>query len=196
MIAEDYLDAYYGRKYEKAEQYISQTSLRDWHAAYLYPQEKDTMMQEFIVKDVKFSEDMKSAIVYYYVLGNEMRQQLRMVKDNETWKVIYERRDAMGVAKQFLEAFNNGDFELAKEYVTENAGKDLDHMKTIFSRSERSKFDITGVEYNNSGTRAVVYYKEQGASEQMKINLKRVNGEWKITFAKLDEWDSKTTAYN
>lgn len=193
VAAEGFLSAYYECKYDEAAQFIAFESLKNWHEAYIYPQEKDTVPREYIIKNVTISEDENIATALYYLIGYSDKKELILIKENDAWKVIYERKDAMGVAKRFLDAFYKGDFETAKQLTTTNARKDLEHMEVLYQQSEAagSEVDITGVEYDNSGKRAIVFYQLKNNTEQMRINMNKEEGEWRVTFSKLDDFERK-----
>ncbi|MBV7441464.1 DUF4878 domain-containing protein [Weeksellaceae bacterium TAE3-ERU29] len=98
------------------------------------------------------------------------------------------------VAEKFLTNLEKGNFEEAKKYSDESTAKLLDmvisfggeKLKEEIKNKEGNapKIEIVRVEENDD--KATVYYKEEGAEKENKIDLKKIDGDWKVSMNKED----------
>ncbi|MDO4228307.1 MAG: DUF4878 domain-containing protein [Capnocytophaga sp.] len=90
------------------------------------------------------------------------------------------------VAEKFITAMENGDFEEAKKYADDSMGQLLGMLggleKDLQKEKEKKKITITRAE--EDGDKAKVFYKVEGEEKEKDIDLKKVDGKWKVTFNK------------
>ena len=88
------------------------------------------------------------------------------------------------VAEHFLTALNAKKWDDAKKYSTEAFGKFLDMLKGFSgqdsSKAPLDKFEITGEKIEADGKTATVTFKTDGDPSPKKLDLTKVNGEWKV----------------
>lgn len=94
------------------------------------------------------------------------------------------------VAKKFLEASSKLDFEGAKAYCDESTGALLDmaagFAKMAPKEEEREKVDFIILSSNVEDDKATVTYKTDKSEEEKTINLKKIDGDWKVSMGKED----------
>ncbi|GIM61716.1 DUF4878 domain-containing protein [Capnocytophaga canis] len=90
------------------------------------------------------------------------------------------------VAEKFLTSMENSDFEEAKKYADDSMQQMLGMLsgmgKELPKGNEKKKVTITKVE--EDGDNAKAFYKVEGEEEEKSIDLKKVDGKWKVTFNK------------
>ncbi|RIY36084.1 lumazine-binding protein [Capnocytophaga canis] len=90
------------------------------------------------------------------------------------------------VAEKFLTSMENSDFEEAKKYADDSMQQMLGMLsgmgKELPKGKEKKKVTITKVE--EDGDNAKAFYKVEGEEEEKSIDLKKVDGKWKVTFNK------------
>ena len=94
------------------------------------------------------------------------------------------------VAKNYLKAFNNHEFEEAKKYGTEVTAKLLD-MQIAFLKMgtmpepvvKDRKIKMLDEKIINDTT-AVVTYQMEGSKGDQTLNLVKLNGQWKVEMSK------------
>lgn len=98
------------------------------------------------------------------------------------------------VAEKFLTAMENQDFEEAKKYSDESMKQLLNVLnempKDDNKKTENPKIKVTKVE--KEGDKAKVFYMVEGGGEtegenkEQSIDLKKIDGKWKVSFNKED----------
>lgn len=128
-----------------------------------------------------------SLIVQYALDSNKFENPLDilLVKKGTEWKVVYRRSDPIGVAQAFLNAFNSGDTEKAKKYVTPGSVDDIDIYSSLFKNWTGPQTSIINAEINEQESEAVIHYRELGNETIKNINLVNFMGKWKVTFTKI-----------
>lgn len=94
------------------------------------------------------------------------------------------------VAKDFLKALADQDYEKAKELGTERTGQMITFIESMAKMAkengeEMKKTDMPEIEFDEckiDGDKAVCTYTSEGKEE--KIELIKVDGEWKVDMAK------------
>jgi len=192
-IAQNYLSAFYSKDFNEAGKYVSTATYTPWQNFVNYLSENDNRYEisgVATIENVEVKDDF--AVVYYFNINTlDRRDVIVLVRDNFEWKVNFERKDPIGVAENFLNAFHSGDLELAKLYATPTAQKDLDHLKAFYGKRQGPAVEIKDVEYNKEGDMAIVSYREEGSDVEKKINLRYLDWEWRVAFSKQDEWESR-----
>lgn len=98
------------------------------------------------------------------------------------------KKSPKAVAEKFITAMENGDFEEAKKYADDSMGQILGMLggleKSLPKGNEKKKVTITKVE--EDGDKAKAFYKVEGQEEEKSIDLKKVDGNWKVSFNKED----------
>ncbi|GIJ95182.1 DUF4878 domain-containing protein [Capnocytophaga stomatis] len=97
------------------------------------------------------------------------------------------------VAEKFLTAMENQNFEEAKKYSDDSMKQLLtmldDMPKENNKKAENAKVKVTKVE--KEGDKAKVFYiiessEIEGESKEQSIDLKKIDGKWKVSFNKED----------
>lgn len=90
------------------------------------------------------------------------------------------------VAKSYLEATSKGEWEEAEKYCTEDSKTILNMMKGAGKPKdgEVKSFEVTGETIAEDGNTATVTYKQEGDDKEKKVNLKKVDDEWKVALVK------------
>ncbi len=99
------------------------------------------------------------------------------------------------VASDFSKAVYDKDWEKAKELSTESSAQMIDMIASMAAMSENMggdslkveekepfKFEVVKDSVSEDGEKAFVYYQDKG--EEKKMELKKVDGEWKVVFSK------------
>lgn len=95
------------------------------------------------------------------------------------------------VAEKFLEAMENQNFEEAKKYSDDSMKQLLNMLDSMpkdnNKKAENAKVKVTKIEEN--GDKAKVFYivessEIQEESKEQSIDLKKVDGNWKVSFNK------------
>lgn len=97
-----------------------------------------------------------------------------------------------GVAKNFLEAINKGDFEGAKKYGDEKTQSLIGMMSGMISAEDKAKLaekspKVEIVKTEEKDDKATVTYKvtaEGKEAEESTLDLVKVNDEWKVSMNK------------
>jgi hypothetical protein len=89
------------------------------------------------------------------------------------------------IAKLYLDAINNGDFENAKKFATEDSKSMLDFLKQIYALSpdstevnEKTVIKDLKCSITEGDTLAVCSYLEN--DEEKRLDMKNVNGNWLV----------------
>lgn len=93
------------------------------------------------------------------------------------------------VASDFLTALNKGDIDEAKKYCDASTADLLDLVgrlakNKIKEEAKGGKFTITKVE--EDGDVAKVYYTMDQEEKEKSLDLKKIDGKWKVTIKKED----------
>ena len=93
------------------------------------------------------------------------------------------------VASDFLTALNKGDIDEAKKYCDASTADLLDLVgrlakNKIKEEAKGGKFTITKVE--EDGDAAKVYYTMDQEEKEKSLDLKKIDGKWKVTIKKED----------
>lgn len=98
------------------------------------------------------------------------------------------------VAEKFLTAMENQDFEEAKKYSDESMKRLLNILnempKDDNKKNENAKIRVTKVE--EEGDKAKAFYiveggvEAEGENKEQSIDLKKIDGKWKVSFNKED----------
>jgi hypothetical protein len=105
------------------------------------------------------------------------------------------QKSAEEVAEKFAVAYHNLDFATAKSLATENSIKQLDMFAQMaegmprLAKDEAKKVVITMGKGQETGDRATYFYTPSDNDVPQKINLIKVNGEWKVEWNKEDNID-------
>jgi len=91
------------------------------------------------------------------------------------------------VAKAYLEAVNDQDYETARKYATEDTRKLLNMFSSLASITPDSvkrgfDFEITGERV--TGDTAYVSYRMEESGRQQELKLVRLDGRWKVAASK------------
>ncbi|MFK8274768.1 lumazine-binding protein [Capnocytophaga cynodegmi] len=106
------------------------------------------------------------------------------------------------VAEKFLEAMENQNFEEAKKYSDDSMKQLLNMLDSMpkdnNKKAENAKVKVTKIEEN--GDKAKVFYivessEIQEESKEQSIDLKKVDGNWKVSFNK-EEMNKEEPAGN
>jgi hypothetical protein len=84
------------------------------------------------------------------------------------------------VAKNFTENLAKGRISEAKKYATEPTGEMLDFASKIGAMPVNPDFTFVYVEKNIDGDKATVVYRESVDGPDERINLVKIDGEWKV----------------
>lgn len=93
-------------------------------------------------------------------------------------------------ASVFLNAFNEKNYEEARNYATPETIKLIDLMENLSKMStsidsvKHSKIEV--VDEKIDGETAVVTFREEGSSESETVNLKKLDGKWLVHITKTD----------
>lgn len=145
----------------------------------------------FFVFQVPVNSTKDTVIIEYAVDSLTIAQpfQLRLLSSSANrWFVDYKRRDAIGVARYFLSNFYAGQFNEARQFVTESSVMDLEYIKEIYQGWEGPEISITGVGFNEARDKAMVMYQEGVDPSEKQLNLRRVDGHWKVAMSKSTTW--------
>lgn len=98
------------------------------------------------------------------------------------------------VAKKFIIALSNMDWDEAVKLSTEDGGKVLEMLKSFTgmmtqeqldqSKKKISASDITIVSSKTDGDKATVVYKVKGEDKENTLDMKKVGGQWKVNYTK------------
>ena len=96
------------------------------------------------------------------------------------------------VAEKFLTNVEKGNFEEAKKYSDESTGKLLDMLVSFGGEKMKEEIEknkgnipeikITRVEEKDD--KATVYYKQGEEEKESKLDLKKIDGDWKVSINK------------
>jgi glycine cleavage system H lipoate-binding protein len=93
-------------------------------------------------------------------------------------------------AKIFLTAFNEREFDQAREVSTPETGKLIDLMEQLTALSGNADSAVGGkiiiIDHHIEGETAVVRFREEGEEEPQEVNLKKVEGKWLVHITKQD----------
>ncbi|SDD92537.1 DUF4878 domain-containing protein [Riemerella columbipharyngis] len=109
-------------------------------------------------------------------------------------------------AKNFFENMNSGNFTEAKKYCDKTTGQMLDMVITMSGGEEKIKeklkeekkkkeefiFVKTELKGKNKDE-AVVYYKTTANAKESTLQLKKIDGEWKVSMSKEEKEKNKDT---
>ena len=96
------------------------------------------------------------------------------------------------VAEKFLTNMESGNFEDAKKYCDESTGKLLDmiiglggeKMKEDIEKNKGNIPEIKITRVEEKDDKATVYYKQGEEEKESKLDLKKVDGDWKVSIDK------------
>lgn len=91
------------------------------------------------------------------------------------------------VAELFMNSIHYQDYDTAKELGTENTVMMVGMIESMAGLSGNEKIEETEIiwgETEINGNFAICYYKEIGKDREQQIDLKKVNGEWKVDLKK------------
>lgn len=91
----------------------------------------------------------------------------------------------MTVAKKYFKAIEAGDFETAKQYLTESSREAWDMQFELEAGGQ--KYSVQRVEEGDDGTTARVYYLSDLNSGERYIDLVKVDDQWLITLSSGDK---------
>lgn len=94
--------------------------------------------------------------------------------------------DPEAVAKNYIKALNNNDFKKAAEYCDEKTAELLKTLEPLAKMAgKEGKSDYEFVKSVIKTDKATIYFKDKKKGE-MKVDLIKVDGKWKVSMGKED----------
>lgn len=185
-VAVAFLEAYHAKEFHEAIQYVDDDS-----RAALLTLEGDLRIMPLawvdsfqILSTDTLSDDSLRVHYLEHAGGSTDTLHLLLLKHSRTWKVQFRRNDPIEVARCFLNAFHQADWDTASEYVSPNSQRDLQVVANFYKGWRGPEVQIVVLQYNDTGDRAMVTYRELGNDLIKKINLIREDGVWLVSFDK------------
>lgn len=110
---------------------------------------------------------------------------LQLAVNHDAWRVVYRRYDPVHAARSFLKAFHEGVWQEAARFTDDASLRDLEVVANYYKGWQGPEVTITGVEFNDDTSKAIVSYREKGNDMTKRISLVvDEEGHWKVSFSK------------
>lgn len=185
-VADQFLAAYQAKDFDTAEQYVTDST-----ASLLVGLAEDLPLLAVYWPDSTFrltDTPGDTLIILNHYTGINDTAVLVMRQKGEQWQVVFSRNDPVHVARSFLTAFHAGEMQVAAQFVTPDAQRDLEIMTRFYAGWKGPAISIESLQLNEALNKATVSYREENNTLIKRISLLKYKRHWRVSFGKEAQW--------